>query len=529
MATRYVSDSTENGYAIGADSGAGTTKAEPWLTANHALDNAADGDTIVFNNGTYAYTNDNGRKIFAHEAITINGETEYGATLVFSGSGSQGLRLNGSDTETRTLTLGKINIETAGDAKTSTVYISGVSSNMMITIDTEAKFTNIESVSGASIISLFCKNVTLNMYGESGFYGSSEDINNGCVYAPNLEDSSVINITACDLAISAIYTSGRGPITLKWIEACPTSTCLVSGVTGYATDISADSGISYAIIVTNGPEGTEIVDNNNLRYSCTNAYRSGALFSIQSPGAQLLSCNDAIIARNKNCILSAANGYLIAFGADGGESHNCANGIIADNDVSGVAGVFTGLHGICHMKGTSGIRTRNKVRNASIGSLTKRSTATSTGNEYSYIGGSSNVFLYAKGASAGSVFAHEVCKVTPAFTGLIEQALYDSSGENELSEAVTFAGTIVSGQVASTAKYHLTGSSTDASTSTSFGMTITAGTMSPTVVASIGGTDYATIDDANAAASIVYMRSGYVNQTASYGLTFPLTSPLVSR
>lgn len=51
--TRFVSASATNGYTVGTDSGSGTSQSAPWLTIDHALANAVDGDVIYINDGTY--------------------------------------------------------------------------------------------------------------------------------------------------------------------------------------------------------------------------------------------------------------------------------------------------------------------------------------------------------------------------------------------------------------------------------------------------------------------------------------------
>src|SRR5579872_746335 len=56
MTTYYVSNSADNGYAVGSDANTTTqakNKATAWLTLNHARATASSGDTIIVNSGTY--------------------------------------------------------------------------------------------------------------------------------------------------------------------------------------------------------------------------------------------------------------------------------------------------------------------------------------------------------------------------------------------------------------------------------------------------------------------------------------------
>lgn len=56
MATRFVSNTTSNGYTAGTDSGTALAKGTPWLTITFALSTANAGDTITVNGGTYLET-----------------------------------------------------------------------------------------------------------------------------------------------------------------------------------------------------------------------------------------------------------------------------------------------------------------------------------------------------------------------------------------------------------------------------------------------------------------------------------------
>lgn len=53
MATYYVSKSTANGSVVGSDSANGTSLSTPWRTISKAVATAADGDTVLVNDGEY--------------------------------------------------------------------------------------------------------------------------------------------------------------------------------------------------------------------------------------------------------------------------------------------------------------------------------------------------------------------------------------------------------------------------------------------------------------------------------------------
>lgn len=90
-ATRYVSNSATNGYAVGTDSGAAATKGAPWLTMSYAVANASSGDTIVANCGTYTNT---GSLTPAATNLIIQSEIELCATITSSSGTNSVLLVN---------------------------------------------------------------------------------------------------------------------------------------------------------------------------------------------------------------------------------------------------------------------------------------------------------------------------------------------------------------------------------------------------------------------------------------------------
>jgi len=144
MAIIYCSNQPggTNGYGVGSDaSGDPSNKATPYLTANVALDDMGDGDEVIFNDGTYTYTNNNGLKAFAVASSAVSGETAYGTTLIMDGTDANGLRLNSNSTQARSLTIGQINVESAGGKVTPILAQTQATGHAKLTLTSRAKVT----------------------------------------------------------------------------------------------------------------------------------------------------------------------------------------------------------------------------------------------------------------------------------------------------------------------------------------------------------------------------------------------------
>lgn len=117
-ATIYVSNAATNGYAVGVDGGACTTKGAPCLTLGGGQTAASGGDTIVLNDGTYTQANG----ITITKELTINAENAGQAVLVTTNAPQTTLQFSAN------LTLGAIEINganaTASNVKPTAITLT---------------------------------------------------------------------------------------------------------------------------------------------------------------------------------------------------------------------------------------------------------------------------------------------------------------------------------------------------------------------------------------------------------------------
>lgn len=509
--------------ANGNDSWDGTAQTHqggsvgPWLTANKALDTLAlspnDGNTLIFGDGTYTYTNNTGRMIFSHALVEIVPENDWGTTLVFSGTNAQGLRFNAdtSGSEARTVKVGKLFIKTEGAGKNYQVVFSGNSAACQkMTVEFAARLVPPDSATGTVVgVSQECSNIDFIAKAGAGAVGST-----GVTYTPFNYLSSIlvveinIDIQAWHFALTCILADKMGGIILETNNAI-TGSWTVAGVTGSITDNGSGSAVVYGVRISKGPDGSAIENSNDLTITLTNrASRSLIPFAIDAISTGGITTNSPRISNCERVVVNADEGFLAVIGGES-NTHNAPGGIIEGLNIRCVPVSPTyGMHGIAHVGCTGGIRRNNTVDGASIASLTKLGTAISYDNRYRNVGGGSRAFLYAKGAGAGTKFVNEICEIPAGFNGRVEMCLEDNSGPD--STGVEYIGTKVlkvgAADLSSSARLHETGSATDTSDSTSVGMAIDQGLTLPTTVAIVGASTYSTVAAANGAASISGMQ-----------------------
>jgi len=478
MADMYLSNQpagTYGGVVWGTPSDAndGASSASPKLTADNAFqlyDNSIyDGGTLFINDGEYTYTASTGRWILNHASSNIQPMTDYGTTVTFSGTNTQALRYN-FDTEARTATIGKIIIKTSAD-KTSVIYSSGSSATLgQSNLNCEARIVpNTDGTANSSTrYGIYDASgsgqVNILGGGVSAADGSLVDISAeayeyipyfqfaGLTYNPAIP--AVVNISAWALNIKMLMPSGGGVIDIDSSVAYPTGSSInISGVTGTVIAANSASNIVWLMKLENQPDNT-VVDGNTVSFSALNNSGAGG---ISLHGKEFDSLNNTISNNDLTLATDSGIGFGILLGAEGttGQYAN-TSGDITDNTVvfSNTGSGTNAVHGLNHIH-ASGTRTGNTISGVSIGSLTKASNATSSGNTISIdpLSGS-KVHLYAKGAYAGASFNNETLVSTSDFSGAYIQALVDDTtgGADVYSDNTIFSNITITGDVGVDAK-----------------------------------------------------------------------------
>lgn len=122
----YVSKTNTNGYAVGSDSNNGTAREIPKATISNAITTAANGDTVIVNDGTYSNSElgASGYVDFNAKALTFLAETNYGVTLSTDSASNIVMRFRNDNTTP--LTVGKIILDCEKPSAPGTYIATGV-------------------------------------------------------------------------------------------------------------------------------------------------------------------------------------------------------------------------------------------------------------------------------------------------------------------------------------------------------------------------------------------------------------------
>jgi len=507
-------------WGTGSDSNDGLTPATPKLTANAAFqlydDAPQDGDTLFINDGDYVFNALDGRWIIGHESSNIQPMNDYATAITFSGTNTQGLRYNLSTSEVRNHVVGKIVIKTSSE-KIYGLYSSGSSTNLADnSITCAARFVpNSDGTADASTRFGYYDtcgsgSVVINGGGVSAADGSLVDISGEAYeYRPyyqaptvslNSSVPAIVNITEWALNIKLNMTDLLGVIDIAIDSAYPAnSTINVSGVTGTVIANNTNASMVYLVRMHNQPDNTS-VNNNTVTFSALNNSGAGGILLL---GKDFDSLNNVIDGNNLTINTDSGSGFGLTMGAEGTDGlYSQTSGDITNNQLAytNTGSSSNGVHGINHIY-AEGTRSNNTVTGVAIGSLTKASGATSSGNTYTIEPlSSSKVYLYAKGAYAGASFSNETLISTPTYTGNFIQALKDDTtgGADAYCDNTTFADITIQGDVSADATIFSVGfTAGDNSTATLTNVTLPTDAATLTVYGQESEVTYSTIVDVN--------------------------------
>ena len=481
-------------WGAGDDANDGLSRAAPKLTANSPFDlysyAGEDGEALAINDGTYTYTNGDGRWIISHDEATIEFQNDLQTVLVFSGSNVQGFRFNGSNTVERSLTVGDAEkrgyFTTENAAKRTQIIISGNSATARTVTLNWNSFVIPQSggINQQIGLSLEAANIDATINGGTTAQGGGlVDIGSTGTYRPIRQNPALTAMVSVDIDIQSwefdlrcAFVGGLGAISLASNPLVQAGTWKIKGVTGAVVEASTGTSVSYLAHMDNPPTGSYIEECNDVSYSSEGSGRGVGLYQIASPDHPSPNCFIRNCKRNR---LHSENGVglVVIIGADGSD-HDNDNGWIYGMELECTVGdgVTNRLHGISHIGVTNGIRAYNIITGVSIGSLTKAATALSFGNTYEIDPDSaSENHLQAKGAEDGSEFFNERCIVLDGFGGNICQALEDDTFSQQDSVNTIFRDIKVemrSGDIAPSAELVLIGGANDTSTGTVEGLLI---------------------------------------------------------
>lgn len=389
LATHYVSNSATNGYAAGADSGAGTTKAAPWATITFALANAPTGSVIEVNAGTYQAAtfyncNDKTLTIQARSPGTVTTQAADAQTRVFNlnlAATSRTLTLIGLVIDGRNNTTRGIS---AGGSGVALGVVGGVSTRYCTFKDCTTRYIDFPQQ----------KSVALNIVSCSG----SGSMAGRPIFVQDAQDGSV-NISGFTFN-TTMTTNGTAGVE---VNRAAGSTGLSINIAGVGGTLTA-SGISLmnGIVVRNST--APVLQGNTLTLAGS-ANTSGALYKVFSDSATL-NANNAVIRGNGGAH-NGEGGYCVLVGTDasgtGNNNHN--NALIENNNITANAAAASPIHMLMVGFGTGGTIQNNTATGGGHAIIAKVQTGATIQNntlngftaDGLYVKGSTNVNLLNNG------------------------------------------------------------------------------------------------------------------------------------
>lgn len=353
--THFVSQSATNGYAVGVDSGPGTSKSAPWLTITFAIANAPTGSVIEVNNGTYqaaTFYNVNDRSI-AIQARSLG-------TVILQAANTQTrvVNLNLLAT-TRTLRLQNLVLDGRND---TTRALSLGNSALALGIGAGLVLRNCIMKDCTTSYIQSASHKTVN-YDISGLTCSGTANDTGIFIGSAQEGSVLIQ----NVFFSAVNTgSGRQGI---WITEAAGSTGITAKVYGVTGSINTTNAASSWTAIR-----IENVDNAEIR-GCNMTVTGGASTALYTINSSTLgiTANNAIISGNGGHNGGATTGYTIRVGTDasgaGDNQHN--NPLIENNNITANVNATNSIHGMMVGWGSGGTIRNNTVNGAAYGLLAK--------------------------------------------------------------------------------------------------------------------------------------------------------------
>jgi len=388
-ATYYVSQSATNGYQIGADTNAGTSKDAPFLTVGKAVATATTaGDSIVLNDGDYLSTDGaNGATcITIIKPISVTGETYRGATITTT-STDYSIYINPS--ASGIYTIGQININSDNKGLSGIRFVDTAHSNTLVIAGTTVinpttygvRMSEPNMDLSISDMAIQANNI---LAGGAGVYHTT--LAAGDINIDGLELDMTINAASYAMGVQLKSTTGTG------------SDLNIAGVTG-SIEATDGSGQVYGIAVSGFPTGT--IEDSDLTVISTSTindtygiyyYTSGTIYA------------DNGVIRNNRIIMDAITGTAILSGISG--ATNYVNGTwIHHNEVYCTNTDPTKTpHGIAFSYGTGGIIEKNYIVGFNPPVILSRADNTSVVS-YNIAYGSYGMYgLYAKASTGGAFY-----------------------------------------------------------------------------------------------------------------------------
>ena len=392
MATLYVSNTASNGYSVGNDINNGLTKSAAKLSGEAAISSAVNGDTIVFNSGTFValtyYT--------VNKGIFLMPEFDFLTTL----GGQSAMSVVHVNNESGEAKIGRFVIDTSAAGAGSAITLNNAAASVARVIDgprlkigTSAAITDYYN---RGVVRINCE-----IFGSGGSFGYL-----GSTSAAELADKTV-EISRLDFGE---FVSGNGQFIGASIsrKASSPAANLYVDVSGVVGTISTPNGVAgahiYGVLVT----GATNVDVHDIDLTIQ---KDGLSASVECVGievratSQTAPTTSAVIRDSKiNLFAPAGNGIN---GGGTGAVDYCQSVVISDCEATGQYYAVATPHGIgLRGQGPGSKIYRCKSSNFYVGFIQSYCNGSMVFNNVT--DGCYGVDLYAKGCGASSapVFAN---------------------------------------------------------------------------------------------------------------------------
>jgi hypothetical protein len=337
MSTFYVSATAANGIPAGNDQTGDGSIERPWATIDRANAAAANGDTVMLNDGVYSPT----KTLEISNAVSWQSVTDYGATI--RGVAGQSRVIGISEDQAGTVSFGKINIDGA-NTTTSLITLN----NQVATYTIELNGTRLINPTSYGIQGTSAgtrANISMN---DVDFNASS------ALSMVNISSmlAGEVSIQGGSVNIGSVWRSGFGGIATINANASGV-TATVSGVTAnlHATGTSAvtsGKGIYYGIRMTDVE--APLIERNTITQTGTSTDQTGYTMLVTYESDESVDISGGVIRYNtlKN-FLDGSAGKIILVGADSAPAaRNQANNfeIYGNSGTGDLGSEAAKLHGI---------------------------------------------------------------------------------------------------------------------------------------------------------------------------------------
>ena len=350
VADYYVSGAASNGYVIGDNSNSGTSREEPWLTLDKAVESAPSGSVIALNDGTYTAAT------YYHivKSLEIIAENRGQAVLKQNGQ-ARVIHLRDTSGGDRTLRLSGLVID-GEDQTTHTIDLGGNDT------DTVKLILHRCEVKGGKTWSVYTGNQLSDVEVWDSEFNSS--------YSTHRSHIEMDNVASGGLYVNGL--TARGSSSAASAVSVVSISAIASGVSCHLARLDIErptdsAGLVRCVYILNIDNA--VVENSYISVTSETSDAAGVVIESRSAS---LTANYAAV-RYCEVDHNAYGGYGIIVGRDGsGDGDGNQNyASVHNNTVNGGPNQTTPIHGLMLGFGIGGEVYDNTVTGCGLATIAK--------------------------------------------------------------------------------------------------------------------------------------------------------------